>query len=152
MRHCAVRKAKAKKTRQPCSAISQPSTGMEGGWSQGSATRMEGKGEKENWVGGRGGRWAAGGRQRQEGERSPGRTRVEYETASPPPTPWCDRWLNLSCAVTRVMTHGVCSWQPFRNFITTRTQTRLWPKSAPAPSPPDNNHLTSTCKYPVTDS
>lgn len=69
-----------------------------------------------------------------------------------PPTPWCDRWLNPSCAVTRVMTQGVCSWQPFHNFITTRTQTRLWPKSAPAPSPPDNNHLTSTCKYPVTDS
>lgn len=72
MRHCAVRKAEAKKTRQPCSAISQPSTGMERGWSQGSATGVEGKGEKENWVGGRGGRWAAGGRQRQGGRALPG--------------------------------------------------------------------------------
>lgn len=78
----------------------------------------------------------------------------KYETTLPssnsmiPP-----HWFNLSCAVTHMMIHRVCSWQPFGNFITTRTQTRVWPKPAQAPSP-RNNLVTSTCraKYHVTKS
>lgn len=134
----------------------RPSPSQVQAWREGEA-----KGQQHEWRGrgrkriGLGGEEEGGQREEgrdREGEHFPGRTRVSMRQLPHPPTPWRDRWLNLSCAVTRVMTHGVSSWQPFHNFITTRTQMRLWPKSAPAPSPPDNNHLTSTCKYPVTDS